>query len=248
MKKLLVVLLLVAVLVPNVAYCEQSKIASFVDKILKRTKETTSSLEQSAKPKKKEKFVIRLKSGGKITTDNYIVLKRSVRIILPSGAIVISKSEIRDIQTVNSDEQGVTVQKTFSRPKGEVGVKNPGEPAPAPAPAIPQSQGYHSTDNNGHDRFWWKARVYNWNKKYKDAAEKYKDASDDWNKYNGLLQGTSVGGSVSDYQVTQYQDMRGAARVKMDDAQKQMDEAQNMINNVLPDEARKAGAPPGWLR
>ncbi len=246
MRKLLVVLGLVAVLVPSAAYCQQSKIGSLVDKILGRAKDTASSLEQSAKPKKKEKFVIRLKSGGKITTDNYTVLKHSVRIILPSGAIVISKSEIRDIQTVNADEEGVTVQKTFSRPKEEA-VKKQGPFVPAPTPATPATPGY-STDNYGHDRFWWKTRLESWKKKYQKAADKYKEASDDWNRYNGLLQGVSGGGSVSDYQVTQYQDLRGAARVKMDEAQKQMDEAQNMINNVLPDEARKAGAPPGWVR
>ena len=30
--------------------------------------------------------------------------------------------------------------------------------------------------------------------------------------------------------------------------QKRIDEARNMLNVVIPEEARKAGIPPGWLR
>ncbi len=230
---------------PNAAYCEQGKISGLVDKILGRAKDTTSTLEQSAKTGKKEKYIIRLKSGGKITTDNYDVLKNSIRIILPSGAIVISKSEIKDIQQVNADEQGVTVQKSFARPRGGTGAKKREQFAPAPA-SPPAYTGM--TDNNGHDRLWWKTFLDKWKGKYQKAAQKYKEASDDWNRYNGLLQGVSAGGSVSNFQVTQYQDLRGSARVRMDDAQHEMDDAQNMINNVIPDRARKAGAPPGWVR
>ncbi len=246
MKKLLVVLCLVAVFMPNAAYCEQSKIGSLVNKILGRAKDTSSTLEQSAKTGKKEKYVIRLKNGGKITTDNYTVLKNSIRIILPSGAIVISKSEIRDIQAVNADEEGATVQKSFARPQGGAAAKKPEELVPAPTQANPAAPGYN-TDNYGHNRYWWKAKLNKWKKKYQKAAEKYKEASDDWNRYNGLLT-TVNAASVSDYQVTQYQDLRGAARVRMDDSQKEMNDAQNMINNVIPEEARKAGAPPGWVR
>ncbi len=245
MKKLIAVLGLIAILVPTAAYCEQSKIGSLVDKILGRAKDTSSSLEQSATPKKKSKFMIRLRSGGKIITDNYTVLKGSIRIMLSSGAITIDKSQIREIQEVNADEQGATVQKSFSKTRGAAGGNKKEEMVPAP---VSQPAYTGTTDNNGHDRLWWKSRLERWKNKNQKAAEKYKAASDDWNRYNGLLQGVSATGSVSNFQVTQYQDLRGAARVRMDDAQKEMDNAENMINRVIPDEARKAGAPPGWVR
>lgn len=35
---------------------------------------------------------------------------------------------------------------------------------------------------------------------------------------------------------------------EMKAVQKQIDEARNMINVVIPEDARKAGVPPGWLR
>jgi hypothetical protein len=34
----------------------------------------------------------------------------------------------------------------------------------------------------------------------------------------------------------------------MKEVQKQIDEARNMVDVVIPEEARKAGVPPGWLR
>jgi hypothetical protein len=52
----------------------------------------------------------------------------------------------------------------------------------------------------------------------------------------------------SSYDVNRYSDLRGAARLRMDEAQVELDEATKMVESVLPDEARKAGAPPGWAR
>jgi hypothetical protein len=35
---------------------------------------------------------------------------------------------------------------------------------------------------------------------------------------------------------------------QMQEVQQEIEKAKNMINNVIPEEARKAGVPPGWLR
>ncbi len=35
---------------------------------------------------------------------------------------------------------------------------------------------------------------------------------------------------------------------QMQEVQQEIEKARNMINNVIPEEARKAGVPPGWLR
>jgi len=34
----------------------------------------------------------------------------------------------------------------------------------------------------------------------------------------------------------------------MANAKQEADKARDLINNVIPDEARRAGIPPGWLR
>lgn len=36
--------------------------------------------------------------------------------------------------------------------------------------------------------------------------------------------------------------------LEMENDREQIREAERMLNEVLPEEARKAGAPPGWLR
>ncbi len=114
MKKLIVALGLIAVLVPAAAYPEQGKIAGFVDKLLGKGKDEPAT-GQPAPSRKKIKYIIRLRSGGKIETDNYEIMKDSVRIMLPAGAILLQKSEIKEIQEVVADENA-TVQKNFPLP------------------------------------------------------------------------------------------------------------------------------------
>jgi len=253
MKKLIVALGLIAVLVPAAAYPEQGKIAGLVDKLLGKGKDE-SAAGQPAPSKKKIKYIIVLRSGGKIETDNYAIVKDSVRIMLPAGAILLQKGEIKEIQEVVADENA-TVQKNFPLPAKGSDVQRAPDRREEHLVAPPASLSTETTDNNGHNQSWWTRRIGEWKKKYDEAAANYKAASDDWNRYNGLLLGvgggtasTGANPSVSGYQVTQYQDMRGSARVRMDDAQREMDEADNMINQVIPEEARKAGAPPGWVR
>jgi hypothetical protein len=255
MKKLIAALGLIAVLVPAAAYSEQGKIAGIVDKILGREKGETTP-EQPALSKKKIKYVIKLRSGGKIETDNYEVLKDSVRIMLPAGTIFLQKSEIKEIQEVAADESETTVQKNFPLPEKGAGVQRAPERRDEHLLLPPTPSYNETTDNNGHNQYWWTRQIEEWKKKYDDAAADYKAASEDWNRYNGLILGVGGGTSttqtknpsVSDYQVTQYQDLRGSARVRMDEAQRQMEEADKMIHEVMPEQARKAGAPPGWVR
>jgi hypothetical protein len=254
MKKLIVVLGLIAVLVPAAAYSEQGKIAGIVNRILGRGNEEPAA-GQPAASKKKIKYVIVLRSGGRIETDNYTVLKGSIRIMLPAGAILLQKSEIKEIQEVAADETATTVQKNFPLPAKEPAAQRARERREPNLVGPPAPLSTETTDNNGHNQYWWTRRLEQWKKKYDEAAADYKAASDDWNRYNGLLLGIGGGTpanpsnpTVSNYQVTQYQDLRGSARVRMDEAQRRMDEADNVIHQVIPEEARKAGAPPGWVR
>jgi len=253
MKKLIVALGLIAVLVPAAAHSEQGKIAGFVDKLLGKGKGEPAT-EQPAASKKKIKYIIKLRSGGKIETDNYEIVKDSIRIMLPAGAILLQKNEIKEIVEVAADENA-TVQKNFPPPAKGAAAQRAPERREEHLVAPPAPLSTETTDNSGHNQYWWTRRLEEWKKKYDEAAANYKAANDDWNRYNGLLLGvgggtaaTGANPSVSNYSVTQYQDLRGSARVRMDDAQREMDAADNMINQVIPEEARKAGAPPGWVR
>lgn len=200
----------------------------------------------------KKKFIIHLKDGGTMETSNYTYEDGKVRVVLPAGFISLDRSMVLKIVEVTGEDDG-TVQKIFKLPSGQEGAKTP-PPAPKPekdrtsrdeGPAQP-------TDDLGHTQLWWKAHVSDWKKKLAEAQAKYAKAQNDWNKYNGLISSlpadSSTNPATSQFQLTQYQDLRGAARVAMDQAQADMDEAKKMLEEGLPDEARKAGAPPGWAR
>jgi hypothetical protein len=55
-------------------------------------------------------------------------------------------------------------------------------------------------------------------------------------------------GGASTYAAPAYRTRAAELEEEMKEVQKDIDEALNMINVVIPDEARKAGVPPGWLR
>jgi hypothetical protein len=234
MKRLLVFLSLFMILASTSAFAEN-----------KPQQNTPGTPEQEPAPVIK-KYVIHLKDGGSMETTNYTYEGNKVKVVLPAGFISLDRSMILKIVEVKGEDDG-TVQKIFRLPAGNEGAKTP-SPATTPEKArAPREEGpAQPTDDLGHTQLWWKTHVKEWEEKLEDAQIRHTRAQEDWNKYNGLL--NTLGTGVSPYQVTQYQDLRGAARVEMDRAQADMDEAKKMLDEVIPDEARKAGAPPGWAR
>ena len=200
---------------------------------------------EPAAPRKK--FIIRLKNGGTIETDNYYIEGGKVKMDLPSaGAISVDRSMVKSIREESSE--GPTVQeslepsapsRTGRAPESRPDSRTRPVPEERPQPLAP-------TDNNGHTEAWWKKQVSDWKAKLADAQGRYQKASADWNQYNGILQ--NLGSDATQFDTLKYQDLRGAARVDMDKAQADMDEAKRMLDEGLPDQARKAGAPPGWAR
>ena len=81
----------------------------------------------------------------------------------------------------------------------------------------------------------WKARLANAEQRYHALEQKRLDALGQWggSAASGHLEGRAEADRIA-------QDMKAV--------QKEIDDAKNMIENVIPEEARKAGIPPGWLR
>jgi hypothetical protein len=226
-----------------------------------------------------KKYIIHLKDGGRLKTDNYTVEKGMVKIMLPDGAVSLDKRMIKSIEEVQGEE-GTTMQKVFvptPAPKEEEKKGGAGQPKVKPGHMQPNEP----TDDLGHTEAWWKERTAEWKRRLNDAEKRYKDAKKDWDNYNGILTGmqsipgvgvptlvqvnrtTIVNGrqvvvttgtktvnlpTSSQYDITKYEDLRGAARTKMDAASADIAEAKQMLNETLPDEARRAGAPKGWVR
>ncbi len=192
-----------------------------------------------------KKYVVHLKNGGTIETSNYTIEKDRIKVELPTGRIYLDKALVRDVEEVKGIEETPVQKIPVAPPQAAPPGKPSGKAKPAGPPSIPEAQ--VPTDNDGHDELWWRDRTEVWRKKRDEAMVRYKKAEQQWNTYNGLLQNVNPN-TISQYETTKYQDLMGAGRVGMDNAQTDIDEANRMLNEVLPEEARKAGAPPGWLR
>jgi len=80
----------------------------------------------------------------------------------------------------------------------------------------------------------WKARLADARKRYQDLDQKRLEALAKWGgPASGHLEGRAEADRIA-------QDMK--------EVQQDIDVARDMVENVLPEEARKAGIPPGWLR
>jgi len=200
---------------------------------------------------KPKQYIIHLNNGGEIDADNYTFEKDKIRIEMASGAVYLDKSLVKSIEEVAGPDLE-TVQEIKVQPTTKAKDVPPHQAEPVqPKKQMPQRPGVDEApsvpvDDNGHDEAWWHKRVNEWKKKKADAQARFDRAQSDWNKYNGLVTTSPAG--VSQYDQLRFEDIRGASRVDMDEAQGQLDEASRMLNEVIPDEARKAGAPPGWVR
>ncbi len=238
MKRLIVFLSLFMILASIVAFAENKP----------QPKKTAEEA-----PTVKSRFIIHLKDGGSLATSNYTYENGKVKMLLPTGYMSLDRSMVLKIEEIKNDDDEST-QNIIRLPEAPQGSRpsttRQSQPAPTPPPSRAESS--IPSDDNGHTQLWWNAQVSEWKKKLLDAQARYEKAQVDWNKYNGLVStvpaGTTANPSISGFSATQYQDLRGAARVAMDQAQADIDDAKKMLEVVLPDEARKAGAPPGWVR
>lgn len=115
-----------------------------------------------------------------------------------------------------------------SRPAGST-------PSPAPETGTPRAAPSGS-DSPRRDRGWWRQRVEEWRGKKTGAEEKLADAQARLRRERFL-----------DANVGTYRRQREiAAEIATYEAQ--LREADRMLQEGLPEEARKAGVPPGWLR
>ena len=83
----------------------------------------------------------------------------------------------------------------------------------------------------------WKARLADAQKRYQELDQRRLDALAKW---GGLAAAASghLEGRVEAEKIQK----------EMNEVQLEIDEAKNMIETTIPEEARKAGVPPGWLR
>ncbi len=108
-------------------------------------------------------------------------------------------------------------------------------------PGTGSSSGGPTEEQEAASKAAWQQRIQDWKERLADARKRYQDLDqkrqDALAKWGGPASGHLEGRAEADRIA---QDMK--------EVQQDIDEARDMIENVIPEEARRAGIPPGWLR
>ncbi len=120
-------------------------------------------------------------------------------------------------------------------PRGNVEIESQ---APATSPSTVQGSG-----NDAALKAQWQSRMRNAKRQLKSAEDRYQELL---RRKNDLqAQWGSSGAALPPQQVL---DEMKQLDNEMSSAKSEIDSARDQIDNVIPDEARRAGVPPGWLR
>jgi len=268
MRKLLLLVIAFAILIPASGMCASKK---------DKDKDKKDAEETQEKPK--VYYRVYFDTGGIYEVDNYTIEKNHIMLQLDSGPIFLDKGMVTKIEKYvqGSDEpvQRINVTPTTTgqggtppdimKPETEEEEAGLGEPqikivkptpektetgrAPGSGRAVSEAAPEKEpTDDEGHDERWWKIEMNRWIMQREQGIKDYDDAKKEWNRYDGILFSLNQSGGASDYDILRYQDLRGAARIKMDRSESDIKEAENMLVNVIPEKARKAGAPKWWVQ
>jgi hypothetical protein len=129
----------------------------------------------------------------------------------------------------------------------------PPQPAPSQPLAPPTGMGVdkgsgatpRQKDILGRGEEWWRAKVNEWNEKLKTAQRNYENTYSEWkSKENELESSKFKPDSVKRKLKAEIKDLEEKTR----DWEKQMNEAKNMLENVLPKQAQDYQANPEWLK
>jgi len=134
--------------------------------------------------------------------------------------------------------------------------KPPKEPAPSPLPPPVGPPKSTETGNEagptpvqkdilGRGEEWWRAKAIEWNEKYKTARRNYEMAYSEWKSKENELEASKF---KPDSLKRKLKAEIKVLEEKAKDWEKQMEEAKNMLENVLPKQARDYQADPEWLR
>lgn len=121
-----------------------------------------------------------------------------------------------------------------TQPAANAGQPQPSTPDGTSAPATSTTS---TVDQNGHDQAWWHARVQQLKSERADLVSQQEQ---DQKKFNEIQYfGRQTYGELHEQQIL---------REKIDNMTGQIKQIDQQLTIGLPNEARQAGAPLGWVR
>ena len=131
-------------------------------------------------------------------------------------------------------EQYRSKARTIEIPKGE-------EVGPAQQTPGASAPGISTEGQDAASKAAWQRRLRDWKGRLADAQGRYQALDQKRLESLGKWRGADSGHREGLVEADRIQQ-------EMKEVQKEIDEAKDMIETVIPEEARRAGIPPGWLR
>ncbi len=137
-------------------------------------------------------------------------------------------------------------------PSKESTPPQPISPRPVKPPArnepqkvTPEGQEANQKDALGRGEEWWRGKAREWNGKLSAAQKNYENAYAQWKSKEQELEASKLKPHSVQRKLKAEVD---ALEEKAKDWEKQMNEAKNMVENILPKEASDYRANPEWLK
>jgi hypothetical protein len=141
------------------------------------------------------------------------------------------------------------------KPPKESPLTQPTPPQPAPPQPLTPPRGIEAgkelkstpreKDILGRGEEWWRAKVNEWNEKLNFAQRNYERTYSEWKSKEQELETSKF---KPDSLKRKLKADAKALEEKTKDWEKQVDEAKNMLENVLPKQAQDYQANPEWLK
>ena len=154
-----------------------------------------------------------------------------------------------DLTLVPEKYRGQVQQETPSKepPPSRPTSSRPVEPPATldPGRMTPRGPEAGQKDALGRGEDWWRAKAREWNGKLTTAQRNYENAYNEWKSKEQELEASTFKPHSVRRKLKAEID---ALEEKVKDCEKQVNEAKNMVENVLPKQARDDRANPEWLK
>ncbi len=130
--------------------------------------------------------------------------------------------------------------RTKARTIGETRKSEPGQGQQSRT-VTNEPAGSTNQETEASQKAAWRNRIQEWKTRLSQAEDRYHELDQRRTELLMSWGGPAYGPIDNKVKAEQIEQ-------QMREVQKQIDEARNMLDVVIPEEARKAGVPPGWLR
>lgn len=190
-------------------------------------------------------YVFHLRNGHRMVVDSYVDEGTRFRTTVAGGTVWVEKN---DVTAIMEEEAPAGSKTKASRAKAKKKGKAD-KPAQLPRssgaeaslPAVPPTLAPAGPmDNEGKTEKWWRDRMADLRKKLDDfnREQQYINVEID------RIEKGPAAGALPD----ETRDRLGYYRIRRGEIGRNIEDLTHIINVVLPEEARRAGAQPGWIR